>query len=67
MNLRNYKEDDAKEILNWIKNEKEFRLWSADIYKGYPATPSDINNNYEECKKNPCNHSFVCHDCNIGV
>ena len=23
MNLRNYKEDDAKEILNWIKNEKD--------------------------------------------
>ena len=51
MNLRRYKEDDAKEILNWIKNEKEFRLWSADRYESYPATPSDINNNYEECEK----------------
>ena len=45
MNLRRYKEDDAKEILNWIKNEKEFRLWSADRYESYPVTPSDINNN----------------------
>ena len=51
MNLRKYKEDDAKEILNWIKNEREFRLWSADRYENYPATPYDINNNYEECEK----------------
>lgn len=51
MNLRRYKKDDAVEILNWIKNEKEFRLWSADRYENYPATPSDINKNYAECEK----------------
>ena len=62
MNLRNYKEDDAKEILNWIKNEKEFRLWSADIYKSYPATPSDINNNYGECKKTSRFYPFTLED-----
>ena len=52
MNLRRYKKDDAKEILNWIKNEREFRLWSADRYESYPATPLDINKNYAECQIN---------------
>ena len=51
MNLRIYKEDDAKEILTWIKNEREFRLWTADRYKNYPISASDINDNYNECKK----------------
>lgn len=51
MNFRTYKEEDAKEILSWIKNEREFRLWSADRYNNYPALPSDINNNYLECRK----------------
>lgn len=51
MNFRKYKEDDAKEILSWIKDEREFRLWSADRYNNYPALPSDINDNYLECQK----------------
>ncbi len=51
MKFREYKQDDAKEILSWIKDEREFRLWSADRYKNYPALPLDINNNYLECKK----------------
>ena len=62
MNLRRYKEDDAKEILNWIKNEKEFRLWSADRYESYPVTPSDINNNYEECEKKSKFYPFTLED-----
>lgn len=51
MELRAYKETDAEEILNWIKNEREFRLWSADRYEKYPASPADINSNYIECQK----------------
>ena len=51
MLFRPYKEEDAKEILSWIKDEREFRLWSADRYKNYPITPMDITNNYIECKK----------------
>ena len=51
MELRDYKETDAKEILKWIKNEREFRLWSADRYKNYPINADDINNNYNESKK----------------
>ena len=62
MNLRTYKEDDAKEILSWIKNEREFRLWSADRYKTYPVLPSDINNNYLECKKESNFYPFTLED-----
>lgn len=51
MEFREYKQDDAKEILSWIKDEREFRLWSADRYKSYPALPSDIDKNYLECQK----------------
>ena len=51
MELRTYKEEDAKEILNWIENEREFRLWSADRYGDYPITPDDVNDNYEKSKE----------------
>lgn len=51
MNFRPYKKEDAKEILSWIKSEREFKLWSADRYKNYPAKPLDINDNYSKSKK----------------
>jgi len=51
MEFRNYLENDAKEILNWIKSERDFRLWSADRYDSYPINEKDINNNYENSKK----------------
>ena len=51
MNLRTYKADDAKEILTWIKNEREFRLWSADRYDSYPITEKEVNDNYDRSKE----------------
>ena len=62
MILRKYKKEDAKEILNWIKNEREFRLWSADRYKGYPISPLDMNNNYLECAKETEFYPFTFED-----
>lgn len=62
MNFRTYKEDDAKEILSWIKNEREFRLWSADRYEKYPALPSDINNNYLRSKETSNFYPFTLED-----
>lgn len=50
MVLREYIESDAKEILSWIKSERELRLWSWERYKDYPVTSKDINDNYKECK-----------------
>lgn len=51
MNFREYLETDAECILNWIKNERDFRLWSADRYKNYPINSNDMNKNYHESKK----------------
>ena len=62
MKFRPYKEEDAKEILTWIKNEREFRLWSADRYKNYPITEEDINNNYIESKKTSNFYAFTLED-----
>lgn len=62
MNFRTYKEEDAKEILSWIKDEREFRLWSADRYKNYPVTPLDINNTYIECNKISNFYAFTLED-----
>ena len=50
MELRNYKKEDANEIIKWIRSEKELFLWSADIYNKYPITSEDINNFYINCK-----------------
>jgi len=62
MKFRPYKENDAKIILNWIKNEREFRLWSADRYENYPIKPSDITNNYIECKNKSNFYPFILED-----
>lgn len=40
--LRPFAEEDASIILNWCKNKREFRLWSADRYKGFLAKPEDM-------------------------
>lgn len=52
MQLRKYKNEDAKAIVKWIKSERELRLWSADRYENYPITEFDIINNYKECQRN---------------
>ena len=52
MKLRKYQETDATEILKWIENEREFKLWSADRYNNYPISPDDMNKNYNEIKLN---------------
>lgn len=51
MMLRNFVATDANEIIKWIKNERELRLWSADRYDKYPITSDNINKNYNECMK----------------
>lgn len=62
MLLRTYKEEDAEKILNWIKNEREFRLWSADRYGSYPITPDDINKNYSKSKEISNFYPFTLED-----
>lgn len=62
MKLRPYKKEDAAKILSWIKNEREFRLWSADRYKNYPCQPSDINDNYLNCMKTSSFYALTLED-----
>ena len=50
MEFRTYQEDDAKTILKWIKNEREFRLWSARRYENYPIIPELMNEEYKKSK-----------------
>ena len=53
MELREYKNEDAYEIVKWIKNENELFLWSADIYNKFPLNAEDINTFYNNCKQVP--------------
>ena len=62
MIFRPYKHEDGYEILKWIKNERELRLWSADRYGKYPINPEDITNNYSECEKNSNFYAFTLED-----
>ena len=39
MILRKFEAADGTAILSWIKNEREFRMWSADRFEDYPITP----------------------------
>lgn len=44
--LRAFVYEDASIILGWCKNKREFRLWSADRYKSFPASADDMLNQY---------------------
>lgn len=39
LRLRPYRESDAKTIISWIKDEREFYRWSAGRMGEYPITP----------------------------
>ena len=47
IHLRTFVYEDARTILSWCKNKREFRLWSADRYKDYPGTSDEMNRLYE--------------------
>ena len=49
--LRKFSPVDAKIILGWINNEREFRMWSADRFGDYPIAPNDMVTHYDECCK----------------
>ncbi|MCH5273213.1 MAG: GNAT family N-acetyltransferase [Lachnospiraceae bacterium] len=47
LKLRPFKEQDAKDILSWIKDEEALRKWSLDVYESYPVKPKDMLNLYK--------------------
>lgn len=42
LRLRPYKLSDAKYIVNWVKDEKCFAMWCANLFK-YPLTEAQLN------------------------
>ncbi|MBQ7668317.1 MAG: GNAT family N-acetyltransferase [Clostridia bacterium] len=52
MKFRSYKDSDAEEILSWVRDEREFRLWSSSKYPAYPIFPEEMSNSYLEKKVN---------------
>lgn len=50
LRLRPYKPCDAKYIVDWIIDEKQFFQWSADRIGEYPLTAERLNAHYDEAK-----------------
>lgn len=53
MCLRPFHAEDAARILKWCKDKHSFRLWSADRFRNYPATPEELIGQYEDGHKIP--------------
>lgn len=51
LKLRPYQKEDAKDIVTWIKDEKDFRQWSADLFSKYPIEAKDLQENYDNAMK----------------
>lgn len=47
LRLRPYKSSDAETIVQWLGEEREFRLWCADRYDHYPISPVDMDACYQ--------------------
>ncbi len=50
LKLKPYKACDSETIISWVKNEYNFRQWSADRYKNYPISANDMNDYYKRKK-----------------
>lgn len=46
LRLRPYKSSDAETIVQWLGDERAFRLWCADRYDHYPISPADMDAYY---------------------
>lgn len=46
LRLRPYKACDAREIVTWCRDEREFRRWCADRFEAFPITEADMNRKY---------------------
>lgn len=49
LRLRPYKACDAEGIVQWIKDERALREWSADRFGDFPITAEDMNDKYLQC------------------
>ncbi|MBO6027515.1 MAG: GNAT family N-acetyltransferase [Bacteroidales bacterium] len=53
MNLRPFASTDAPVILGWSKDKHSFRLWSATRFREFPASPKELEEQFEDGKKYP--------------
>ena len=51
LRLRPYKTCDAAQIIDWIKDERSFRQWSAAHYDHYPISADTMNTYYKTFEK----------------
>lgn len=49
--LKPFRRQDAKEIVKWIRDEEEVRLWSGNTFKVYPIQWKDLADHYENLSK----------------
>jgi len=49
--IRPYRPEDAKKVIGWINDEKQFYQWSAGRLGGYPADDVTLNEYYEKLSK----------------
>lgn len=61
LRLRPYKSCDAKYIVNWIDNEKEFVKWCANLIT-YPFTEESMNEIQESYENNEKRWLFTAVD-----
>lgn len=64
MILRTFEAADSAVILSWIKNEREFRLWSADRFGDYPITSDELAAHYGKCTETGAFFPFTAIDGN---
>ncbi|MBR1862493.1 MAG: GNAT family N-acetyltransferase [Ruminococcus sp.] len=48
LRMRPYKPIDALTVAGWIKDERSFRLWSADRFRDFPLDPEELNRHYAD-------------------
>lgn len=48
LKLRPFKKSDADTIVNWLGDERAFRLWCADRYDKYPIQAEDMIRHYKD-------------------
>lgn len=46
--LREFQKEDAKQITTWVRDERAFRKWCANVLPEYPVKPQHLVDLYED-------------------
>lgn len=64
LTIRPYTQSDSIHVVNWLTDEKAFRLWCADRFKNFPLTAEEFDSIYRN--GSPL-LGFIAEDCNTIV